>query len=129
MEMRTIKCPLEQFKDQEIPLYMVFDTISVGWNVAERVGKVIKWIIFNENPKAAKVVFNILMANLGEKRMRLFTNMYIKTYDKTNMKVVRYHAVATEEEINDIFYIFNKVNELIPALGEIASYYGHKNKN
>lgn len=122
-DMNTIKCPFQPKYDQEIPLGIVFDTFSVGNEVAEKTAGFIIWLLSCNNKEAVNRVYSILKANLGEERLSLFTNMYLKTYNKEKKKVLRYHPVDSEDKIKDIFYIFRTINNLMPTFKEMAAYY------
>jgi len=126
MEERTIKCPFDEFLDMEIPLGIIFDTYSIGVNTANNVAAITKWIVMNKNVQASKEVFNILKENLGADRLKLYIDMYLKTYDKKNMKAMRFHPIDDEKKVKDLFYIFNKINELIPTLSKVVLYYNRQ---
>lgn len=121
--MEFTKCPFNPIQDKDIPCMTVFDTLSVGQQTAVRVGAIIKWIVFNKNPNAARAVFNEIQANIGPINMQLFIQMYIRTYDRKKEKVLRYHPVKSEQQINSIFFIFRTIDNLIPRLQGIVRYY------
>lgn len=123
MEERTIKCPIEKYLDMNVPLGIVFDTLSVGKERAEKVGSFIEWIVFNNDKEASNIIFTILKANLGESKLKLFIGLYLKTYDKKNRKVMRYQAAKDESEIKDLFFIFEMIERLIPVFINVISYY------
>lgn len=123
MEERTIKCPIEKYLDMNVPLGIVFDTLSVGKERAEKVGSFIEWIVFNNDKEASNIIFTILKANLGESKLKLFISLYLKTYDKKNRKVMRYQAAKDESEIKDLFFIFQTIERLIPVFINVISYY------
>lgn len=123
MENRTIKCPFDFALDQEVPLMIVFDTMSVGKDAAIKIGKLVYWIMENKNKQAVNEVFNLLRDNLGDENLKLFREMYLLKYDRKHKKVLRFHPVESEETIKNLFYIFNKINELTPALNNIAVRY------
>lgn len=119
--MEKIKCPLEPFKDKEVPLYIIFDTLSM--RTAQQVGCVFIYLINNKDSKATKVIENIIKANINRNRFELIKRMYFDTYDFKNKKLKRYFYFKEPNTIFDIMDSFEIIFNLIPLLQNIASYY------
>lgn len=124
--MEKILCPIEQYKDQEIPLYKVFDTLAINRKDAVIVGKITQWLALNKNSKAALIIHRILKANLGE-NYELYKEMYLGTFDEKTLKMARWHCVESEK-VNDIFDIFAMISSISNTLSQIVTYYNRKGK-
>lgn len=123
MRMETIKCPLDIFLDQEVPLYIIFDTLTMKPKVAQDVGCVLAYLAKNKNKKGSEIINNIIKANIGQENFYKLKEMYIDTY---TTKLKRFFYFSKPQEIYDIIDSFNIIYELIPVLQEVAIYYERK---
>lgn len=126
--MNKIKCPLKDFLDQELPMSIIFDTLSIKEDVTKYVGKIIVYININKNTKSEKVISNIIKANIGKDNFKLLKELYIDTYNEEKKTLKRYLYFFNENDLYGIMDTFNIIYSLSPILNNVAFYY-RKEKN
>lgn len=126
--MNKIKCPLKDFLDQELPMSIIFDTLSIKEDVTKYVGKIIVYININNNTKSEKVISNIIKANIGKDNFKLLKELYIDTYNEEKKTLKRYLYFFNENDLYGIMDTFNIIYSLSPILNNVAFYY-RKEKN
>lgn len=126
--MNKIKCPLKDFLDQELPMSIIFDTLSIKEDVTKYVSKIIVYININNNTKSEKVISNIIKANIGKDNFKLLKELYIDTYNEEKKTLKRYLYFFNENDLYGIMDTFNIIYSLSPILNNVAFYY-RKEKN
>lgn len=126
--MRKIKCPFQNFLDQELPLTIIFDTLSIREDVTKYVGKIITYICTKKSIKGSEIILNIIRANIGQEKYDLFKKSYIDTYNIENKTIKRYFYLYDEKDLFNIVDAFNIIYSLSPVLNNIALHY-RKEKN
>lgn len=126
--MNKIKCPLKDFLDQELPMSIIFDTLSIKEDVTKYVSKIIVYININKNTKSEKVISNIIKANIGKDNFKLLKELYIDTYNEEKKTLKRYLYFFNENDLYGIMDTFNIIYSLSPILNNVAFYY-RKEKN
>ena len=119
--METIKCPLSDFLDQDLPLYIIFDTLTIKPKIAQDVGCILAYLA--QNKEGTPIITNIIKANIGHDSYNKLKEMYIDTY---TTKLKRFFYFSEPQEIYDVIDSFNTIYELIPVLQDVAIYYKRK---
>ena len=120
--METVKCPLAGFVDQEVPLYILFDTGVMKDDVVKSVGKIFLYMVRNSRTVEAQMMWRMIKANIGEKNAFLLKRSYLDTYKGGKLR--RYLYFSDTQHIYSVMDSFEIIYSISESIWETARQIG-----
>lgn len=114
--MKKIKCPFEDFLNEFIDLYIVFDNMSIPKECLTKVIRVLKYICIYKETKASKIILKIIKANVSDYGMTILKKYYLSQFDPSTRTFKRLLYVKEEEDIREIMQVFSSIEAIYDVL-------------